>query len=220
MHSAWATCSSLCAPSTPLTGPISSLALQSLLSAWSVLSHTRLCLTLASHTANQVLTTHTTAVLVVACCDQDMSYPAASLIVSNSLPESRQGVGASMINAVVNLSVSLGLGIAGTVQSRVIAHGDGSESNLLSAQRSAVWCGVGLAGFGVLVTVTFIRVRPKRERESDEKEEHSSEMEKCANHLSSPHQLSAVASSAPLGDGAASVRHSLEATEVGAEEAV
>ena len=91
---------------------------------------------------------------------QDMSYPAASLIVSNSLPPNRQGVGASMINAVINLSVSLGLGIAGTTESRVDAHGDGSTSDLLTGQRSAVWCGVGLAGLGVMVTLLFVRVVP------------------------------------------------------------
>ena len=89
-----------------------------------------------------------------------MSYPAASLIVSNSLPSNRQGVGASMINAVINLSVSLGLGIAGTTESRVDASGDGSLASLLTGQRSAVWCGVGLAGLGVLVTVLFVRVKP------------------------------------------------------------
>ena len=98
--------------------------------------------------------------MLLCCAVQDMSYPAASLIVSNSLPPKRQGVGASMINAVINVSISLGLGIAGTTESRVDAHGDGSISSLLTGQRSGVWCGVGLAGLGVIWTVLFVRVLP------------------------------------------------------------
>jgi len=62
-----------------------------------------------------------------------------------------------MINAVVNLSVSFGLGIAGTVQSRIDAQG-GDFDTLLRAQRAAVWVGVALSGVGILVTVLFVRV--------------------------------------------------------------
>ena len=117
-------------------------------------------LLLALCTIDSTYWTYLFFAIVIAPFGMDMSYPAASLIVSNSLPRERQGVGASMINAVINLSVSLGLGIAGTTESRVDARGDGSVASLLSGQRSAVWCGVGLAGLGVVVTLLFVRVAP------------------------------------------------------------
>jgi MFS family permease len=57
----------------------------------------------------------------------DISFPAASLIVSNTIPEQQQGVAASMVNMAINWSISFGLGIAGTVQSQIIKNG---KSNL------------------------------------------------------------------------------------------
>ena len=138
-----------------------------------------------------------------------MSYPAASLIVSNSLPPNRQGVGASMINAVINLSVSLGLGIAGTTESRVDAHGDGSVSSLLTGQRSAVWCGVGLAGLGVLVTLLFVRVLPPVKAHDGTMEQPSKQMAVVVELLDSH-----GTSSAPPSPAAASVPVLLSAPSV------
>ena len=40
----------------------------------------------------------------------DISFPAASLIVSNSMPASQQGVAASMVNTAINWSISLRFG--------------------------------------------------------------------------------------------------------------
>ena len=159
------------------------------------------------------------------CVVQDMSYPAASLIVSNALPESRQGVGASMINAVVNLSVSFGLGVAGTVQSRVIAHGNGSASALLRAQRSAHWVGVALAGFGVAVTVLFVRVRPMRETAKGDDHEQSGTEKRTSTdkQLSArPPSHEAPAARGPsVGDHAATAKQQpLETTEVSGDEAL
>ena len=95
----------------------------------------------------------------------DLSYPAGLLIVSNSLPKERQGAGASMINTVVNVSISLGLGIAGTVQSRLLSGG----ASDLSAQRAAVYVGIALSGIGILVA--FLFARPPAHNEKKDKEE-------------------------------------------------
>lgn len=47
----------------------------------------------------------------------DMSFPAATLILSNAVNKEHQGIGASLVNAVVNYSIALGVGFAGTVDS-------------------------------------------------------------------------------------------------------
>ncbi|CAF1128143.1 unnamed protein product [Didymodactylos carnosus] len=84
----------------------------------------------------------------------DISFPAASLIVSNSMPIHQQGVAASMINTVINLSVSLGLGIAGTVESQINKNGD----NVLKGYRGALYAGICLSGVGIIVALLFCRV--------------------------------------------------------------
>ncbi|KAE9984727.1 hypothetical protein EG328_008344 [Venturia inaequalis] len=49
----------------------------------------------------------------------DMSFPAATLILSNAVKREHQGIAASLVNTVVNYSISLGLGFAGTVEVNV-----------------------------------------------------------------------------------------------------
>ena len=90
----------------------------------------------------------------------DISYPAASLIVSDALPKNRQGVGASMINTVVNLSISFGLGIAGTVD----VHTDKGGEDPLSGQRGANYVGVGLSGLGIVAALFLCNVPAHDER--------------------------------------------------------
>ena len=84
----------------------------------------------------------------------DVSYPAASLIVSNAMPAHQQGVAASMVNTVINWSISLGLGIAGTVESELLKRGRTS----LQGFRGGLYVGIGLSGVGVLVALLFCRV--------------------------------------------------------------
>ena len=92
---------------------------------------------------------------VVTPFGMDISFPAASLIVSNTMPIHQQGVAASMVNTVINWSISLGLGIAGTVESQMIQRG----KTPLEGYRSALYAGVGLSGLGVIVTLLFCRVQ-------------------------------------------------------------
>ena len=46
----------------------------------------------------------------------DMSFPAATIILSNFMPREHQGLAASLVNTIVNYSISIGLGIGGTVE--------------------------------------------------------------------------------------------------------
>jgi hypothetical protein len=45
----------------------------------------------------------------------DLSFPCGTIILSNAMPREHQGIAASLINTVVNYSISLSLGIAGTI---------------------------------------------------------------------------------------------------------
>ncbi|KAI1347823.1 major facilitator superfamily transporter [Xylaria sp. FL0043] len=80
----------------------------------------------------------------------DMSFPAATLILSNAVKRQHQGVGASLVNTVVNYSISLGVGFAGTVEVYV-NHGD-----LLTGYRGALYFGIGLASLGFGICILFL----------------------------------------------------------------
>jgi MFS family permease len=92
---------------------------------------------------------------VVAPFGMDLSFPAASLILSNSVSREHQGVAASLINTVVNYSISLGLGFAGTVEVNV-TQGDGTFGDTLHGYRSAYYMGIGLAGLGIFLSFVFV----------------------------------------------------------------
>ena len=82
----------------------------------------------------------------------DMSFPAGTIILSNSMPREHQGLGASLVNTIVNYSISIGLGIAGTVEVHVNRNGH----DMLRGFRGAWYTGIGLSGLGVMVALLFI----------------------------------------------------------------
>ena len=84
-----------------------------------------------------------------------MSFPAATLILSNTMPHEMQGVAASLVSTVVNYSISIGLGLAGTVEVHV-NHGAGDAEDSLKGYRGAWYMGIGLSGLGVLVGAAFV----------------------------------------------------------------
>ena len=84
----------------------------------------------------------------------DMSFPAATVILSNHMPREHQGLAASLVNTMVNYSISLALGIAGTVEVAVMKH-DGSMSDSLYGVRCAYYTGLALAGCGFLLGVMY-----------------------------------------------------------------
>lgn len=84
----------------------------------------------------------------------DMSFPAATVILSNHMPREHQGLAASLVNTMVNYSISLALGIAGTVEVSVMAH-DGSLADAIWGVRCAFFTGLALAGCGVLLGMSY-----------------------------------------------------------------
>ena len=83
---------------------------------------------------------------------QDMSFPSSTIILSNALPREHQGIAASLVSTVVNYSISLGLGFAGTVESSIKSH----NPNVLHGYRSAWYMGIGLAGMGWVIAAAFV----------------------------------------------------------------
>ncbi|KAG4439889.1 Low affinity NH4+ transporter [Cadophora sp. M221] len=81
----------------------------------------------------------------------DMSFPAATILLSDHMPKKHQGVAASLVNTVINYSVSIGLGFAGTIESRVNKGGE----EVLKGYRGAWYMGIGLAGLGICISALF-----------------------------------------------------------------
>lgn len=93
----------------------------------------------------------------------DMSFPAATIILSRALPRQHQGLAASLVNTFVNYSISIGLGFAGTVDSQVNDKG----KDVLRGYRGAFYMGVGLSGLGVVVALVFCFVERRRSEVSE-----------------------------------------------------
>ena len=79
----------------------------------------------------------------------DMSFPAATIILSGAVPKEHQGIAASLVLTTTSYSISLGLGIAGTVASRI----DPNGTDLLRQFRSAWYTSIGLAVMGLVIAI-------------------------------------------------------------------
>ena len=85
----------------------------------------------------------------------DMSFPAGTLILSDAVSKEHQGVAASLVMTIVNYSISMGLGVAGTVQVHV---NDGGKTfkDTEKGIHAAQYAGVGLAGLGLVVCLVAL----------------------------------------------------------------
>lgn len=90
--------------------------------------------------------------LLVTPFGMDMSFPSATFVMSNLLPVDRQGVAGSLVTTVVNYSISLGLGLACTVEVHVNHNG----GDVMLGIRGGWWFGVGIGLLGVLVCLGFV----------------------------------------------------------------
>lgn len=85
----------------------------------------------------------------------DMSFPAATLILSNAVPKEHQGVAASLVNTVVNYGIALGVGFAGTVELHVRGNPATLDGRLVG-YRGAMYMGIGLSALGLGVCAVFL----------------------------------------------------------------
>lgn len=81
-----------------------------------------------------------------------MSFPSGVIVLSNHMPPEKQGIAASLVNTVVNYSISIGLGMAGTVESHV----NNGGKDVLLGYRGAWYLGIGLDGLGIMMAVLLI----------------------------------------------------------------
>ncbi|CZT23488.1 related to Drug resistance protein YOR378W [Ramularia collo-cygni] len=82
----------------------------------------------------------------------DMSFPSSTILLSNSTPPEDQGVASSLVNTTVNYSISLGLGIAGTILRQV----NSSGTDVLAGYRGAWYFGIGLDGLAAVIALYFV----------------------------------------------------------------
>lgn len=101
----------------------------------------------------------------------DCSFPAASLILSDFLPEEHQGMAGSLVNTVVNYSVSLFLAISSTVEVEVLKN----TGNELQSYRAATYFGIGISGLAVLVSIVFVITEHINHHEVEDAQSHDSE---------------------------------------------
>ena len=116
----------------------------------------------------------------------NLSFPAATILLSAALPKEKQGIAASLVSTMVNYCISSGLGLAGTIhrhsfERAASKHGrphiqppgppppmsDGGPPGIdeirIESFRGPWWFAVGLSGVGVLIAVSFIfKVRRKK----------------------------------------------------------
>lgn len=107
---------------------------------------------LATMPVDQIYWSQTFVSTLVTSWGMDMSFPSAIIVLSNSMPEEHQGLAASLINTVVNYSISIGLGMAGTVESHV---NDGGR-NTLKGYRGAWYLGIGLDVLGMVLALCLV----------------------------------------------------------------
>jgi MFS family permease len=120
---------------------------------------------IATAPANQTYWAQVFLATILTPFGMDISFPAASLVVSNRMPIHQQGVAASMLNTAINWSISLGLGIAGTIESEMLKRG----KSPLEGYRYALYAGIGLSALGIIVAFVFCRV-PKADNYSEEEQ--------------------------------------------------
>ncbi|SCV04283.1 LAME_0H17216g1_1 [Lachancea meyersii CBS 8951] len=106
---------------------------------------------IATAPVNQTYWAQTFVSIIVMPWGMDMSFPAATIMLSNCMPLEHQGLAASLVSTFVNYSISLGLGFAGTIETQV--NGGGKE--ILKGYRGSWYMGIGLSGLGIGVAMLY-----------------------------------------------------------------
>ncbi|KAJ5367694.1 hypothetical protein N7541_001635 [Penicillium brevicompactum] len=150
----WAGASLSGATAAVVTGLLMSRVPPSIIMLAAMLAFTIGLSLLATMPPGQIYWANAFLIMVITPWGMDMSFPSGTLILSNAMPREHQGVAGSLVNTVVNYSISLGLGLAGTVERYV----DPDGSNILKGYRGASYMGVGLAGLGSIIAICFTLV--------------------------------------------------------------
>jgi MFS family permease len=110
----------------------------------------------ATQPAQQSYWAQTFVSMIIMPFGMDMSFPAASVILSNLMPPEHQGLAQSLVSTFVNYFISISLGIAGTVEVNVVKNMDPtSEETQLKGFYAAFYTAIGLSAGGVLCGAIF-----------------------------------------------------------------
>lgn len=109
---------------------------------------------LATAPVSQTYWAQTFVTLIVMPWGMDLSFPCGTIILSESMPREHQGIAASLVNTVVNYSISVSLGIAGTI----IRQTNNGGANRLGSIRNAWYFAIGLDGLGLSIALLFMWV--------------------------------------------------------------
>lgn len=109
---------------------------------------------LATMPVDQIYWKQTFLSIVISPWGMDTSFTTATVILSDHAGPEHQGIGASLVNTIVNYSISIGLGIAGTVEVYV-NNGGTNPADILKGYRGAWYSGIGLSGLGILFALYF-----------------------------------------------------------------
>lgn len=90
--------------------------------------------------------------MIILCWALDMSFPVASIILSDYLPLELQGMAGSLVSTVINYSISLFLGISSTVEVEIHKKTD----NTFQSYRAGIYFGVGVAVLGIFFSIAFL----------------------------------------------------------------
>jgi MFS family permease len=121
---------------------------------------------LATRPAHQIYWAQLFVATIVTPWGMDMSFPAATLILSAAMPHEHQGLAASLVTTFVNYSISIGLGIAGTVDTYTNRGATDVQRGIVNAR----WSGVALAAAAVcigLVYCLFENIESRRDSKVD-----------------------------------------------------
>ncbi|KAJ2986124.1 hypothetical protein NUW58_g5176 [Xylaria curta] len=110
---------------------------------------------IATAPINQAYWLQTFLCNVIITWGMDLSFPAATLMLSDLVAPEHQGIAASLVTTVVNYSGALALGIAGAVELHVNGNGRTPE-DILRGYRGAWYVGIGLGAVGLLISLAFV----------------------------------------------------------------
>ncbi|KAL4888824.1 major facilitator superfamily-domain-containing protein [Aspergillus ambiguus] len=108
--------------------------------------------------------------MIVMPWGMDMSFPASTVLLSNAVERKHQGIAASLVTTVVNYSISLGLGFAGTVEVYV-NNGGHTFHDVLAGYRGSYYIGIGLGGLGIAVSLVYLIKSILKDRKIEEKKD-------------------------------------------------
>lgn len=94
-------------------------------------------------------------VFILAPFGMDWSFPAASILMSDTLPPNLQGLAGSLVNTAINYGISLWLGIGGNVEKQLSLRGKSD----LEAWRGQMYFSIGSSSLAV-ATATILLLMP------------------------------------------------------------